>query len=124
MSILPHSDHSYIDQAWNTFFVTQSLKEDINSYKQALEKAKQIVADLKKRIQSKDEAIIEIERQRNKEVRDRRAYQRVLKAISNQYGLDENKIQKMFIEKQKEIENEIKKEKWSRFGFNPQYPKP
>ena len=78
----------------------------------------------KKRIQSKDEAIIEIERQRNKEVRDRRAYQRVLKAISNQYGLDENKIQKMFIEKQKEIENEIKKEKWSRFGFNPQYPKP
>ena len=124
MSILPHSDHSYIDQAWNTFFVTQSLKEDINSYKQALEKAKQIVADFKKRIQSKDEAIIEIERQRNKEVRDRRAYQRVLKAISNQYGLDENKIQKMFIEKQKEIENEIKKEKWSRFGFNPQYPKP
>jgi hypothetical protein len=47
-----------------------------------------------------------------------------LKEISNQYGLDENKIQKMFIEKQKEIENEIKKEKWSRFGFNPQYPKP
>ena len=124
MSILPHSDHSYIDQAWNTFFVTQSLKEDINSYKQALEKAKQIVADLKKRIQSKDEAIIEIERQRNKEVRDRRAYQRVLKAISNQYGLDEREIQEMFAREQKQVENEIKKETWAKDGFKPKHPKP